>query len=496
MEYQKSGEFKKVPYRYICHPDRTWSIERDGEIILNLSSAYQLVKPIYCGICTTDLTRQKMRFGLPLITGHEVVGYAEMDGRNVPVAVEINTSCKSKAIPLEEYCRYCKSDEPGLDRQCTDRLTLGIDTLPGGFGYFLLAPSHSLVKIDPKLPLRQALLWEPFAAALQAVQNTPFERGFMNVAVLGPRKLGQMIISALVGLRNIKSEELSEMKITAIGRHQKVLALAKELGADETIDNTHLSKEQLPKFHIVYDCTGTMEGLETALQIATKIVHLKSTSGAVGLGMANLTPMVIDEISILPCIEKNLSFRWPSELKERKNNFIYLSPLIHISNLFKFFPKVIETCKVFQLSVPLAFEKVKSNELLKMGSTYPHFDLAIVSTLEEADQLIRPTNENTSIVRPRGAILIFPLFKKKEDSILYEAIISNSLEIRTSRCGDAQFALQVLSNNLDLASKMEQLIITHQYDLQQINEAFQIAKSDHCIKAIISIHTNNLNNLS
>jgi len=150
---------------------------------------------------------------------------------------------------------------------------------------------------------------------------------------------------------------------------------------------------------------------------------LKSTSGAELFGMKQLTPMVIDEISLLPLNAQSLLFTWPIEKEKRNNVNIYVSPSVDLKALVAQFPE-----RTFhQLSIDKAFELISSGTpqylshqfaliysflseeepLIKLGSSLPRFDLAVVSSTEEADRVIRPKVDSPfSLVRARGAILL------------------------------------------------------------------------------------------
>lgn len=56
-----------------------------------------------------------------------------------------------------------------MHTHCPDRLTLGIDRLPGGFAHHVLAPVHAIVEVPDDMPVQCAVLCEPLAAALQGV---------------------------------------------------------------------------------------------------------------------------------------------------------------------------------------------------------------------------------------------------------------------------------------------------------------------------------------
>lgn len=179
-EYQKDQSLLDIEYRYTGSVDKGWKIERDGATWLELGAGYAPVKSLYCGICSTDLARHFLPFPLPQITGHELVG--EYQGE--VVAVEINASHAARGI-VDHNCEYCHG---GQDIHCPDRMTLGIDRLPGGFSPWVLAPVHAIHPLPEMVSAQAGVLIEPFAAAVKAVEISPPSSGD-KVAVLGPRRL-------------------------------------------------------------------------------------------------------------------------------------------------------------------------------------------------------------------------------------------------------------------------------------------------------------------
>ena len=96
---------------------------------------------------------------------------------------------------------------------------MGIDTLPGGFAPYLLAPSRAIIEVPDSLSLKCAALTEPFAAAVQAVDATP-PHPKDKVAILGPRRLGLSIIAALSCYRHqqkLLGKPNADFEIIAIG---------------------------------------------------------------------------------------------------------------------------------------------------------------------------------------------------------------------------------------------------------------------------------------
>ena len=94
--------------------------------------------------------------------------------------------------------------------------------------------------------------------------------------MLGPRRLGMLVIAALSGYRKREGINFS---ISAIIRHDSLSVLAQGLGADSIINirSGHSHLEQ--NFDIVYDTTGKTEGFEVALSLSRRVVHVKTTNG-------------------------------------------------------------------------------------------------------------------------------------------------------------------------------------------------------------------------
>lgn len=72
-----------------------------------------------------------------------------------------------------------------------------------------------------------------------------------------------------------------------------------------------------------------------------------------------------------------------------------------------------------------------------------------------------------------------------EENLLWKSISEGS-SIRTSRCGDIQRALHLLSEDKELTDIIEENIITSVIPLSDINRAFEIARSSHlALKVVI-----------
>ena len=192
LEYTASGALEAVQLGYDGDEERGWTVTRNGSDWLQLGAGYRLMRSDACGVCSTDLARRFLPFPLPQVTGHEVIA---LDYARQRYAVDINASHRARRI--ETDCPFCRS---GLANHCPDRLVLGLHGLPGGFAPWFLAPVGALRCIPSSVPTESAVLIEPLAAALHAVQSIEIREGD-RVAVLGPRKLGMLVVAALASHR-------------------------------------------------------------------------------------------------------------------------------------------------------------------------------------------------------------------------------------------------------------------------------------------------------
>jgi len=460
LEYTANDNFINSEYLFDGNELQGWKIFRNGKPYLELSKGYRLLKTKACGVCSTDLDRRFLPFPLPQIIGHELIAEDPIDKKKY--AVEINDTLLARGSEtLDAFCTT------GLPTHSPSRMVLGIDRLPGGFGSYILAPVNAMIPIQ-SLQENTAVLIEPFAAALQAVISSPPQDN-MEVAVLGPRRLGSLLIGALSIYRKHSGKKF---KISALARHTELLNLSKNLGADEAIDLRIPNEKLCKRYDIVYDTSASPEGFEKALDYSKKEVHLKSTNGQIVCGINKMTEMVVDEISILPFSMENLQFHWENE--SRNNKYIYISPSLQNkitldSSYICFTGSSISEIKTF-------FQK---EEFI---SKIPRFDLAIVSDLDEIDFVLRPDpNSEESILRPRGAIL---LSGDKNQNPLLDFIHSGG-SIRSSRCGDFPMAIKLLIENKDLAENISKFIISHEFSNTELETAFKTARDKNSIKVII-----------
>jgi threonine dehydrogenase-like Zn-dependent dehydrogenase len=442
-----------------------WSLKRNGKEFLQLSDGYEIVESILCGICSTDLNRIYLPFPLPQVTGHEIVA-KKADSHYL---IEISDSCIShKSNNLDLFCKN------GLKNHCPDRYVIGINQLPGGFSKYLLVPKNNLIKYNQELiPDLCAVLVEPLAAAYNAVLKSPPQDND-SVAVLGPRKLGGLLLSALSAHR--RKYKLN-YKIAAVVREGSLNETLLLLGADRVVISSNILTEN---FDIVYDTSGTESGLELSLIIAKREVHLKTTSGKSMCGMNNLTAMVVDEISLINSIAKSDISHLDQELVifslPELKNFVQNEMAKYSRLKIKLFSQNIET-----LTPSIFDSEIFNNRLAR-------FDFCFVNTIEEADQLIRPfKNLETSLVKPRGFIIISNnAFRSNYSDNLIANFLIKEGKITTSRCGDFRKVISLLEEDEKLKTSIQN-IISHVIEVDKLEEAFELAKTRNALKVVVRL---------
>jgi threonine dehydrogenase-like Zn-dependent dehydrogenase len=395
---------------------------------------------------------------MPQIIGHEVV--IEVDG--MLAVVEINDSHFSHGESSE--CRYC---DTGIYTQCIDRITMGINTWPGGLAPYIVVPMNNIIKLPAQLGFNKAsaVLVEPFAAALHAARTADI-RPADTIGVLGVGKLGLMLIAAIRLLHN-------DLKVDAIVRRYKHEHLIRELGARSIVLHSEVDPDT---YDVVFDTTGSSEGLEKSIRIARREVHVKSTHGQTAFGFQHLTEMVVDELSLVPIdLLPNVVYTYGYCAP----NIQYDLSRVKITHLYR---TTIEEMDRF-------LENEGGQILVQNRGHLPRCDIAFAQTVEQLNLLIRPNkNHDRGIVMTRGTIGVLP---GGSDPLL-ALLLSKGIKISSSRCGDFNDAVTILSgdaNGIRTRSLLEQLV-THWFDLEKIEAALEhvSAKGPEVLKVVVNTH--------
>ncbi len=194
-----------------------------------------------CGICGSDVEQYKGAMGtrgLPMIPGHEPLGIIEEIAPATAarwgvragdrVAVEILIPCRSCDLCLAGRYMQCKNRPGSHGGYNPPERGLG---LWGGYAeYMHLHPNSIVHPVRGDLPAEIAVMYNPLGAGVRwALQYGEVALG-TSVLVLGA---GQRGLSAILASRYVGAGTIIA---TGLTRDAKKLELAKEFGADYTIN--------------------------------------------------------------------------------------------------------------------------------------------------------------------------------------------------------------------------------------------------------------------
>ena len=182
------------------------------------------------GLCRTDIHIQEGQWAeksgveLPYTPGHENAGWVHEVGSAV-TNVEVGDTVIVHPFISCGLCGPCRA---GNDMHCLNGSFPGINR-DGGFADFLMTSARSVVKLDPSLdPKDIAALADAGLTAIHAVKKAiPVLSAGTRVVVIGAGGLGH------IGVQCLKA--MTPAEIIVIDPSEPALALARELGADHTV---------------------------------------------------------------------------------------------------------------------------------------------------------------------------------------------------------------------------------------------------------------------
>ena len=197
-----------------------------------------LLKVEASGICGTDYEwfRGDLPVPFPLILGHEPLGTIEIIG---PVASQRWGVKAGDRVAVRSHftCGRCQACRAGNVEPCPQASSFGAtvqDRPPGLWGahaeYMYLPPGTVVYPMGKTLPADVAVMFNPLGAGFDWAVDTPSLKEGESIAILGP---GQRGLCAVVAA---KEAGAATVVVTGLGRDEHKLALARDLGADLTIN--------------------------------------------------------------------------------------------------------------------------------------------------------------------------------------------------------------------------------------------------------------------
>jgi propanol-preferring alcohol dehydrogenase len=267
-----------------------------------------LVKVGAAGMCRTDFQlidgyfRSALDLAFPATPGHEVAGWVDRIGRDVPRTLGL---AEGDLVVVDggwgdETCRPCRN---GNQQLCANGHWIGFGP-HGGYQEYVPVPAKHLIRIDPRLgpdvlaPLTDAGL-TPYRGMKKLLRAGALGPG-RNVAVLGAGGLGVYAVqyAKLLG---------AGATVVALARTDAKLEVARRNGADHVINTRGRSaeevREQLAKLtgrgelDGIVDCVGARETIQLGFALLATEGAFVSV-GLVGTEIAiPLFPFVAREFS-------------------------------------------------------------------------------------------------------------------------------------------------------------------------------------------------------
>ena len=226
-----------------------------------------LLKIEYVGVCGSDIHYYETgRIGSQIVQFPFCVGH-ECSAMVVGFGPDVKGLEKAESVVVEPaiFCGECGQCKAGRPHTCQRLTFLGCPgQIAGCLSQYLVMPAKCCFPTKGKISLRQAVLCEPFAIGVYAVQQSGL-RASQTAAILGAGPIG---LSCLAAGQSCKADAIYMTE--KIGKR---IEIAKNAGADwvgnpdsENIVDAIL-KQQSQGVDVVFECAGQQETLDQAIEI-------------------------------------------------------------------------------------------------------------------------------------------------------------------------------------------------------------------------------------
>jgi len=296
------------------------SIPRENHISIRnveepkASKGWVLVKVDMIGICGSDLHAYhwtpdyQIRYAdcLPVVLGHEYTGLVQEVGSQVE-QIKIGDRIVSRT-PIS--CGQCYACLSGQEAICEKRKLLGVH-YNGAMAQYVTVPANNCHILNPKYPVKLAVLSEPISITYGAIHKAGSLIG-KNIVVIGPGPIGYFIslLSKLSGTARIfvlgLPQDENRFNIFRDSIHNLYARKIAEELKDEIREETFGGGAD-----VVFEASGSPHGLQTALELVRKRGQVIQVGIVSKRAEVNTNLAVRDEITIkgTPAIPKRLWIR-------------------------------------------------------------------------------------------------------------------------------------------------------------------------------------------
>jgi propanol-preferring alcohol dehydrogenase len=262
-----------------------------------------LVRVEACGVCHSDLHVARGDWpevagamSYPAILGHEVVGRVVEAG----AAVKGYRGGERVGVGwLYSTCGRCELCREGAENICLKRQVTGI-AAPGGFAEFIRVRAATAVPVPDSLPAEQAA---PLFCAGLTVFHALRNAGLLSQAKIEGSAAGQRV--AVIGLGGlgllaVQLARLAGAEVCAVDVSDLKLALARSLGAAQTVDARSPDALQQIRGSSRPHLAVVTAPAKSAYDLAFRALRRRGTLAVVGLPKEDLT-FFADDLAVSEC---------------------------------------------------------------------------------------------------------------------------------------------------------------------------------------------------
>jgi threonine dehydrogenase-like Zn-dependent dehydrogenase len=260
-----------------------------------------LVRVQAAGVCGSDLhgyRERTQRPGQPTMKGHELAGeIAALGPGVVGLAAGQLVGVEPGHLVSCGRCRWCRRGDTQL---CPDLGQMGGRQIHStGFAECSLESADKCYPLPDDLAIEEAAILDVYAVAVHAVHRVPVSP-VDTVAVLGTGAIG--LATAQV------ARAAGAGRVIVVGRRAAPLALARQIGCDETVDASQVDAGEGVRTltggrgaDVVFEAVG---GVAPTL---VQAIEVAARGGRVGVIGAFQEPQGLDSRL---CMRKELSLQW------------------------------------------------------------------------------------------------------------------------------------------------------------------------------------------